>query len=149
MLWVKITKESGITQLKKKKKLNAFLSRAHLCNEHFIRLSVRAENRWFPTRKTQLRLGCFFSPSLSSPYLNVGVSYVDFLERVLAAVSGAVGDAVAQEFPVNSIGMWGTPADVYGTRWLVMGGSYSRFARWCCNQKIIKGHTVTRIDIKM
>lgn len=61
-------------------------------------------------------------------YLNVGVSYVDFLECVIATVAGAVGDAVAQEFSVNSIGMWWSPAEVYGTRGLVMGGSYGRFS---------------------
>lgn len=61
-------------------------------------------------------------------YLNVGVAYVDFLECVLATVAGAVCDAVAQKFSVNSIGMWWSPAEVYGTRGLVVGGGYGRFS---------------------
>lgn len=61
-------------------------------------------------------------------YLNVAVSYVDFLEGVLTAVSGAVGDAVSQEFTVNSIRMGGTPTDVYRTRRLVVGRRYCRFS---------------------
>lgn len=61
-------------------------------------------------------------------YLNVGVAYVDFLESVLATVTGTVCDAVAQEFSVNSIGMRWSPAEVYGTRGLVVGGGYGRFS---------------------